>query len=125
MTHVATKALLALALSLGSLAAAPAVALADGFYFGLDTGPRPMPGPDRGPYDGRYPPPPREFRDGPREFRDRGCDEREALRKAWRMGLDRPEIVRMTPRRIVVEGEGRRGRIIRVEFANAPGCPVI
>jgi hypothetical protein len=123
MTHILTKTVLAAAIGLGSLAMAPAAALADGFYFGIESGggprhhfdnDRPM-GPPRDDFYGRphrRPPPPMG-----------GCSDREALRQAWRMGLDQPEVVRVTPRSVVVEGEGRHHRIVQMRFANFPGCP--
>jgi hypothetical protein len=123
MKQVLTKALLAAVIGISGLSAAPVAALADGIYFGFDTGPGdrrgPPPPPDRfGPpgarerFDRRPPPPPPGY----------GCSEREALRRAWRMGFDKPEIVRVTPRRVIVEG-GYGRRLRQIEFANVPGCP--
>lgn len=115
MTQFFTRAVLAAMVATSGLAVAPAAAFADGIYFGFDTGPDR--GPPRGFYDrhdyGRRPPPP------PRGY---GCSEREALRRVWRMGLERPEVVRVTPRRVVVEGEVGR-RLQQLQFANVPGCP--
>lgn len=122
MLKVVTRALLVAMVGMGGLSAVPAVALADGIYFGFDTGPtyhrdRDRFAPPPGVYD-RHGPPPGFDRHGPRGE----CSDREALRRAWRMGLERPEIVRVTPRRVIVEGQvGRRLR--QMEFANVPGCP--
>lgn len=117
MTQFFNRALMAAMVAVSGLAVAPAAAWADGIYFGFDTGPGR--GPPPGIYEhhdyGRRPPPP------PPGY---GCSEREALRRAWRMGLDRPEIVRVTPRRVIVEGEVGR-RLQQVQFANVPGCPAI
>lgn len=60
----------------------------------------------------------RDYRRGP----GRGCSEREARAAARDMGLRDPEVVRVTPGRVVVEGETRRG-VQRVTFANERGCP--
>ncbi|MFD1745677.1 hypothetical protein ACFSE1_09420 [Rhizobium helianthi] len=60
----------------------------------------------------------RDMRRGP----GRGCSEREARAAARDLGLRDPEVVRVTPGRVVVEGETRRG-IRRVTFANERGCP--
>ena len=54
----------------------------------------------------------------------RGCSPRDALRKAYRLGLNRPAIVRDNRRAVVVDGR-KRGRIATVRFAQARGCPVI
>jgi hypothetical protein len=118
MKQILTKALLAAMVGMGGLSAAPVAAFADGIYFGFDTGPgyrRPPPDRFMGDpdvYDRRRPPPPPGY----------GCSDREALRRAWRMGLEQPEIVRVTPRRVIVEGEVGR-RIRQIQFANVPGCP--
>ena len=123
MKQVLTRALLAAMMGLGGVSIAPVAAMADGIYFGFDTGPgyrRPPP-----------PPPPRGFYEGDRDFYRRpppppppgyGCSEREAIRRAWRMGLEDAEVVRVTPRRVIVEGEVGN-RIRQMQFANVPGCP--
>ncbi len=54
--------------------------------------------------------------------RARGCSEREARFAARQAGLRDPEVVRVTPRRIVVEGMTRRGPD-EIVFANVRGCP--
>jgi hypothetical protein len=63
-----------------------------------------------------------------RDRRDRyergGCSNRDALRKASRMGINRAGIVRDNRRAVVVDGR-KRGRYISVSFAQARGCPVI
>ncbi len=65
----------------------------------------------------------REFdRRGPP--RGRGCSEREARAAARESGLRDPEVVRVTPRRVVVEGFTRRGQDT-ITFANERGCPEI
>ncbi len=56
--------------------------------------------------------------------RDRGCSERQAIRRAYRLGVRDPEIQSITRREIAVEGV-RRGRFMTVYFANRPGCPHI
>lgn len=62
-----------------------------------------------------------EIRDRDRDRR-RGCSEREARSAARDSGLRDPEVVRMTPTRVVVEGMTRRGPD-RITFANERGCP--
>lgn len=52
------------------------------------------------------------------------CPPRRALRKAYRMGLNHPVIVRENRRVVVVDGR-KRGRVVTVRFAQARGCPVI
>lgn len=54
----------------------------------------------------------------------RGCSEREARAAARDAGLRDPEIVRVTPGRVVVQGFTRRGPS-RITFANERGCPEI
>lgn len=67
-------------------------------------------------------------RDGDRDRRGpprmRGCSEREARAAASDAGLRDPEVVRVTPGRVVVEGFTRRGPS-RITFANERGCPEI
>ena len=64
----------------------------------------------------------RDNRDA-RGMRDR-CGQREARAAARDAGLRDPDIVRVTDRRIVVEGMTRRGPE-RITFANMRGCPEI
>lgn len=54
----------------------------------------------------------------------RGCSERDARAAARQSGLRDPEVVRSSPRRIVVEGYTRRGQET-ITFANERGCPEI
>jgi len=54
----------------------------------------------------------------------RGCDPNDALDIARSEGLRRAQIVRMSPRSIVVQGMTRRGPD-RMTFANRRGCPEI
>jgi hypothetical protein len=54
----------------------------------------------------------------------RGCSEREARSAARDAGLRDPEVVRVTPGRVVVQGFTRRGPS-RITFANERGCPEI
>ncbi|WP_075627188.1 hypothetical protein [Xaviernesmea oryzae] len=64
----------------------------------------------------------RDNRDrGDRGMRDR-CGQREARAAARDAGLRDPEVVRVTDRRVVVEGMTRRGPE-RISFANMRGCP--
>ena len=70
---------------------------------------------DRG-YDHRH--------DRWRERERGGCDARQALRKADRMGVHRARVVDAGRRTVTVAGRDRGGRTF-VRFANARGCPVI
>ncbi|MDR9807888.1 hypothetical protein [Rhizobium hidalgonense] len=54
----------------------------------------------------------------------RGCDPGDALDIARGEGLRRAQVVRMSPRSIVVQGMTRRGPE-RMIFANRRGCPEI
>jgi hypothetical protein len=128
MTGFVTRMTVAALLGLGSLTAVPVAALADGVYFSFGDGPRY----DNRPRDHEGHRPPDFYDQRPREYmrgdmpppRPRGfCEERFALRKAWRMGLEDPQIARVTPRRVIVEGAGRHHRMVQVQFANVPGCP--
>ncbi|HWU63466.1 MAG TPA: hypothetical protein VN112_15715, partial [Ensifer sp.] len=77
MKTVLTRAVLAAMVGLGGISIAPVAAMADGIYFGFDTGPgyrRPPPPPPSGFYEGRDgyrrpPPPPPGY----------GCSAREAV----------------------------------------------
>ncbi len=64
----------------------------------------------------------RDDRRGPPRMR--GCSEREARAAARDSGLRDPEVVRVTPRRVVVQGYTRRGSDT-ITFANERGCPEI
>ncbi|GGD39907.1 hypothetical protein [Aureimonas glaciei] len=57
-------------------------------------------------------------------YERRGCDARQALRKAYRLGLNRPVIVRDNRRAVVVDGR-KRGRLVTIRFAQERGCPVL
>jgi hypothetical protein len=119
-------------LGASALSLVPASAQADNLYFSLGIGDR------RGNviYDDRYAPagdwrqpgwdrpPPQWDRRRPRDWAESDCAPRTALRKAYRMGLDRPFIARDNRRMIVIGGVGDRGREW-ISFARVPGCPVI
>jgi len=63
------------------------------------------------------------FRDRDRDRRRRdGCDPEEARDLARDAGLRRAQVVRVSERRIVIEGMTRRGPE-RMTFANRRGCP--
>lgn len=66
----------------------------------------------------------RDRRDMERRSAMRGCSEREARAAARASGLRDPEVIRVTPRRVVVEGDTRRGTDT-ITFANQRGCPEI
>lgn len=62
----------------------------------------------------------RDQDNGPRD----GCDPRDALDAARDEGYHHPRIVRVTDRRVVVEGMTDDG-LDRISFANRPGCPAL
>ncbi|MBS7541024.1 hypothetical protein [Ancylobacter lacus] len=100
-----------------ALVAAPLlvpVSMAQAQGFGIEVGP-----------DGVRPVPPGgPGFEGERRGRMRGCSERQARAAAPEEGLRNAEVVRVTPRSVVVEGDTRRGPE-RIRFANEPGCPTI
>lgn len=136
MFSIIRTAALSAAIGLGALAALPATAQADSFYFGISPG-----GPTAGIIvdEGRsyHRPPSRWDRDRwdrwdrhdrrdrwDRDRWDRGCSAGQALRKADRMGLYRTRISAESRHTITVSGR-RFGRHISVSFAKARSCPVI
>lgn len=126
LNKIRTAALSAI-VGLGALAALPAAAQADSFYFGISpNGPsagvvvdqghsyhRPSNRWDRDRHDNRW----------QRDRWDRGCSSRDALRKADRMGINRARIIRETPRSITVSGRAH-GRFVAVSFGRSSSCPV-
>ncbi|MEK1929556.1 MAG: hypothetical protein AAAC47_07155 [Pararhizobium sp.] len=54
-----------------------------------------------------------------------GCSERQAIRRAYRLGMRDPAIASMGRRQIVVDGIGRRGEYTKLRLANREGCPRI
>ncbi|MBZ5759393.1 MULTISPECIES: hypothetical protein [Rhizobium] len=63
------------------------------------------------------------IRDQDRDHGPRGeCSPREAMAAARDEGYRHPRIVRVTDRRVVVEGMTEEG-LDRITFANRPGCP--
>ncbi|RVO90112.1 hypothetical protein [Sinorhizobium meliloti] len=68
----------------------------------------------------------RRYDDDDYDYRpSRGCSERQAIRRAYRLGIRDPDIRSVTRREVAVDGVGRRGRLTTVFFANRPGCPRI
>jgi hypothetical protein len=107
MLKLLSTASLALVLSVGGVAGLAETAKAQGVE--LRIGP-----------DGVRP----IVRDPRRErMRDR-CGDREARAAARDSGLRDPRVVRVTERRVVVEGLTRRG-LQRITFANRNGCPEV
>ena len=105
---------LAAMIALGGLAALqPAVAQADDFGIEFRFG-----GGDDGPYARHH-----HWRDRDR-FDRRGCRPERALDIARYEGLRRAEIVRVTPRVVVVRGRTPYGWD-RLVFANVRGCPIV
>ncbi|WP_159592801.1 hypothetical protein [Chelativorans xinjiangense] len=101
-------------LGLGTLAAMPATAQADGLYFSFGHS-SPRLGIHRG-HDRYY-----------RHHRPRRvftCTPRSAVRKAYRMGLSHVRVAEVGHRAIRVSGH-RYHRRASIVFARAPHCPVI
>jgi len=120
-----TAALSAL-IGLGTLAAAPAVAQADGIYLNFGHS-----GPRFGVFDGgreqvRDWRRDRDWRDDDWRDRDwrRGCSPERALYKAERMGLRHARIVDDSRSTIKVVGRKFNDRVV-VVFGRDRGCPII
>lgn len=121
-------AALSAVIGLGTLAAAPATAQADSFYFGITP---------NGPSFGFHSDSSRHYdRRGdnrrwgrhqrPRHLR-RGwnqCSPRDALRKADRMGIHRT-YVRGANRHVIRIGGRKHGHRVAITFGKAPNCPVV
>ncbi|WP_336056856.1 hypothetical protein [Nitratireductor sp. CH_MIT9313-5] len=101
-------------MGLGSIAAMPTAAKADGIYFSFGSD-----GSRSGFYVGDRG---RHYRPAPRRYR--ACTPHRALRKAERLGMRRARITRANRNIIRVTGRTRYGRD-SIVFARAPHCPVI
>lgn len=69
-----------------------------------------------------------EFRDRRRDddyYRAPRCSPRQAIRRAYRLGLRDPEILSITRRQIVIDGIDRYGDEATLYLANRRGCPRI
>jgi hypothetical protein len=119
LTKLKTAALSAL-IGLGTLAAIPATAQAEGLYLNYGSGHHSGVGigVQIGDYDRDY----RDYRRDRRHFR--GCTPNRALNKAERLGLRRAHVVDVNRRTIKVSGR-KYGERVRITFARAPNCPVI
>ena len=105
-------------IGLGTLAAVPATAQADSFYFGITPN-----GPSfgfRGGDSSRH----WDRRHWDRRYHRSECSDRDALRKADRMGINRAH-VRSSNRHVVRVSGRSRGRHVAVTFANERHCPVV
>lgn len=104
-------------LGLGTLAAMPASAQADGFYFSFGNGGLSSHYTDRD-------------RDRPRHYRHHRpryvatCTPRHAVKKAYRMGLHDVRVTDVSRRTIRVTGHRYRHHA-SVVFARAPHCPIL
>jgi hypothetical protein len=112
MKQLLAKLGLATIVAVSALSATVPYAAAQGLDIYVGPGRHRPPPPD---YD-RPPPPP--------EFGRRGCDPRQAEDIARDYGLRRARVVDVTPRRVIVDGFGRRGPDTMV-FANVRGCPMM
>lgn len=100
-------------IGLGTLAAVPATAQADSFYFGISP---------NGPTFGFHGDSSRRW--DRRHHRRDHCSVREALHKADRMGINRT-YVRKANSRVIRVGGRKRGDRVSITFANARNCPII
>lgn len=109
-------AVLSAVLGLGTLAAAPATAQADGIYFSFGSQ-----GASAGIHVGNRD---RHHRAHRPHRKVQACTPAMALQKAKRMGLRNARVVRSDRRVIRISGHKRHGRSQMV-FARAPHCPII
>ncbi|WP_127522494.1 hypothetical protein [Mesorhizobium sp. Z1-4] len=108
-------AALSAVIGLGALAAAPATAQADSFYFGITP---------NGPSFGFHSDSSRRHWGGQRRYHRATCSPQRALNKADRMGIHRARVRSENRRVISVAGRKHRQRVV-VTFAKAPNCPVV
>jgi hypothetical protein len=116
MKEILAKAGIAMAIAVAALSGAVTSASAQGVDIYVGPGYHRPPPPDY--Y--RPPPPPPGYGYG----RPRGCDPRQAEDIARDYGLRRARVADITPRRVIVNGFGRRGPDTMV-FANVRGCPLM
>ena len=114
MRKILTKAAITAAMIAAALSGVATSAAAQNLDIYVGPGHHRPPPPD---YYGRPPQP-------PPGFRGRGCDPRQAEGIARDYGLRRARVVDVTPRRVVVNGFGRRGPDT-IMFANVRGCPMM
>lgn len=113
-----TAALSAL-IGLGTLAAIPATAQAEGLYLNYGGGHSGVGiGVQIGDYDRIH------YRDHRRDRRNRGCTPYRALDKAERYGVRRARVVDVDRRTITVSGR-KWGERVRMTFGRAPHCPIV
>jgi len=121
MKQILAKVGLAVVIGTSALSGMVTSAAAQGVDIYVGPGHRPPP-PPPGYYRPAPPPPPGYYR--PPYGGPRGCDPRRAEDIARDYGLRRAHVVDVTPRRIIVDGFGRRGPQTLV-FANVRGCPLM
>jgi hypothetical protein len=119
-TKLKTAALSAM-IGLGTLAAIPATAQAEGLYLNYGTGHRSGVGigvqvGDSDRYDYR------DYRHDRRHYR--ACTPNRAVDKAERYGVRRAHVVDVSRRTITVSGR-KWGERVRMTFGRAPHCPVV
>jgi hypothetical protein len=112
MKEIVKKAGIAALVAAASLAGMAGGASAQGVDIYVGPGHHRPPPPDYG----RPPPPPPGF--------GRGCDPRQAEDIARGYGLRHARVADITPRRVIVNGFGRRGPD-SIVFANVRGCPIM
>ncbi|MCV0397655.1 MAG: hypothetical protein K5872_17595 [Rhizobiaceae bacterium] len=107
-------------IALGGIAAVPATAQADGFFFGV--------GPSGGVHVGVHSGPRRHYGSMPRRHYGRPyariCTPRAAVAKAASMGVRHARVRSVNYHVIRVRGHDWRGPVL-MRFARAPGCPLV
>lgn len=112
-------AALSAVIGLGTLAAVPATAQADSFYFGITPN-----GPSFGFYGDSSRRWDRDRRHHHRRHYRRDCTTWQAVHKAERMGVHRAH-VRAENRRVIRVAGRKHGQRVAITFAKAPRCPVV
>ena len=116
--HIAKATTLAALIIAGATVLTPTTASAGNVQFGIHFG-------GHGPSYGYVYGPGPYWGHGPSWRAPKGiCKPRRAIRKAYRLGVNNPRIVRRNHKRVVVKG-WRHGHRTRVVFANRHRCPVI
>lgn len=112
-------------IGLGTIAAIPATAQAQGAYLGYDGGSGVGIGVQFGDYDRT------DYRHGPRRNdrwddrrHERRCSPHRAVEKAERYGLRRSRVVDVSHRTIKVVGR-KWGERVHMTFGRAPNCPIV
>lgn len=117
------SAVLSLAIGLGTLTGAPAVASAEGIYFGMGIEDGAGYGDDAVQIQDGY-----TYRRNGRRYQSqnefRRCTPERAAYKARRLGLNRARVIDVNRRTITVSGRAHGDRL-QIVFGRAANCPVL